>query len=153
MEMTLGKALRYKKRVVENIRNLEQDIQLSNCTVEGEERDTDVRLAVQQRSAWVKHLVNLKLAMQAATAPVQRLVLELAEVKSEISFLQRVNVTHGLSQSRYRDETSIKYNAIIRKSERDALITELQDKIDDLQSALESFNATNSITVTDPELP
>jgi len=94
MKMTLARALRYKKRVIESIRKFESDIQEVNSIVEGQERDTDVRLALKQRAAWVKHLVALKMSLQEATKPIQRLVFELAECKAEISFYQRLGTGH-----------------------------------------------------------
>lgn len=151
--MTLSRALRYKKRVVENIRRLEEDVQSNNCTVDGEERNSDVRLSMNQRASWVTHLVDLKLTIQAATQPINRLVLELAETKAEISFVQRINVTHGLSQSRFRDEASINYKAEIRRPEKDTLVTKLQDRIDDLQTRIDVHNAETTITLSTPDLP
>jgi len=151
--MTLARALRYKKRVVESIRQLEADIQVNNSRVEGEEREVDVRLALKQRAAWVTHLVHLKLAIQQATRPIQRFVLELAETKSEIAFMQRVNIEHGTQRSRFRDEQTIKLEAEIRKSERDKLVNGLQDRIDELQTKIDAHNAENLIEVTPPELP
>lgn len=151
-KMTLARGLRYKKRVVESIRQLEQTISEQNSRVAGEEQEADVRLALKQRAEWVKHLLALKLALQDATRPIQVAILELAETKSEIAFLQRMNVTHGMVASRFRDESSIRYEAIIRKGERDKLVRELQDRIDLLQTSIDSFNATNFIEISAPEL-
>ena len=152
-QMTLARALRYKKRVIETIRRLEQDIDCNNSKVEGEEREADVRLSLMQRSAWVKHLVELKLALQAKTRPIQRLVLELAETKAEIVFLQRLTVQHGTQQSHYRDEPSFKFTAMIRKGERDKMVQDLQDRIDSLQTQMDAFNMENMLEVASPELP
>jgi hypothetical protein len=152
-KMTLSRALRYKKRVVEKIRLFESDIQNSNTIVDGEERDVDVRLALKQREAWVRHLVDLKLTIQQATQPIQRLVLELAEAKSEIAFLQRVGTQHGTQQSRYSGEPSLKYVSEIRKQERDKMVSTLQDEIDKIQTKIDAHNAETTIEVTVPELP
>lgn len=38
MKMTLARALRYKKRVIEDIRKFESDIEESNSVVEGQQR-------------------------------------------------------------------------------------------------------------------
>jgi hypothetical protein len=151
--MTLSRALRYKKRVVTTIRSLEGDVQNSNTVIQGEERDADVRLALNQRAAWVKHLMDLKQAIQTASAPISRLILELAETKAEISFVQQINTRHGLAQSHYRDEPSITYDATIRKSEKDTMVETLQDKIDDLQTRIDAHNATTQISLSTPELP
>lgn len=152
-KMTLSRALRYKKRVVEKIRQFESDVQNSNTIVVGEGREVDVRLALQQRAAWVKHLVDLKLAIQTASQPIQRAVLDLAETKSEIAFLQRVGTQHGTQQSRYSGEPSLKYESEIRKQERDKMITALQDRIDTLQTLIDAHNAETRIEVSVPELP
>lgn len=152
MKMTLARALRYKKRVVESIRKFENDIQASNCIVEGEERDSDIRLSLKQRSVWVEHLIGLKLALQKATQPIQRLILELAEAKSEIAFYQRLSTEHGTVKDRYGG-TAMKYESEIRKKERDKVVKELQDRIDQLQTKIDAHNATTDIEVPDMELP
>lgn len=152
MKMTLARALRYKKRVVETIRKFESDIQEANTIVEGQERDTDIKLALKQRAAWVKHLVALKLSLQKATEPIQRLVFELAECKAEISFYQRISTEHGTVKDRYGG-APMKYESEIRKAERDKLVKELQDKIDQYQTKIDAHNATVEIEVPDAELP
>lgn len=152
MKLTLARALRYKKRVVESIKKLETDIQQCNSIVEGEERETDITLALRQRSAWVKHLIALKLSLQNATGPIQKLVFELAEAKSEIAFYQRLSTENGMVKSRY-GEPSLKYEAKIRKGERDKIVKELQDQIDRLQTKIDAHNATVEIDVPDAELP
>ena len=153
MEMTLSRALRYKKRIVEKIRKLEQDIFSNNSKVEGEEREADVRLCLGQRQAWVKHLVEFKLALQEATRPIQGLVFELAETKSELSFIQRINTTKGQVSGSYRDETTKVYTAEITKKEVDTLTETLQKNVDDLQTKIDAHNATTNVVVRDPELP
>lgn len=152
MKMTLARALRHKKRVVENIRKLESDIQEVNSVVEGQERDTDVRLALKQRAALVKHLVALKMTLQEATKPIQKLIFELAEFKAEIAFYQRLGTEHGTVKDRYGGP-SMKYEAEIRKSERDKLVKELQGWIDQYQTKIDAHNATVEIEVPDAELP
>lgn len=152
--MTLARALRYKKRVLENIRNLENDIQSNNSVVEGAERDVDVRTALKQREAWVKHLVDLKLAIQEATRPVTRLVLELAETKSEIAFWNRVDTSNGTQKDRYGyTNPEVKVQAEIRKNERDTTLKSLQERIDSIQTKIDDHNASTVIEVRSPELP
>ena len=131
-KMTLSRALRYKKRVIEKIRKFESDVQENNSKVEGEARDVDPALSIQLRESWVKHLIDLKLKIQEATRPIQKLVLELAETKAEISFYRGISTVHRMHRPRYRDEAAVKYEAIIRKPEVDSAVTTLQDKIDDL---------------------
>jgi len=153
MKMTLSKALRYKKRVVENIRNLEQEVQQNNCKIEGEERDVDVRLCLKIRAVWVRHLVELKMALQTKTLPIMRSILEMAELKAEIASLQHLQTNHGTVRATYRDALNLKYEAEIRKPERDKMIKELQAKIDDYQTTIDAYNAETLVELADPELP
>lgn len=152
MKMTLSRALRYKKRVVENIRRLESDVQLSNSVVKDEERVADVELSLRKREEWVKHLIALKLAVQKATEPIQRAVFELAEAKAECAFLQRISTQHGTTKPRYREEAAITYEAIIKKADQDKRVAALQDKIDTLQTKLDQHNATTEVEIPDLKL-
>ena len=155
MKMKLSRALRYQKRVKESIRKLETDVQSDNSKVEGEERDTDITLALAQRAAWVNHLIDLKLATQMASSDIRRDILELAECKAEISFLQRLEVQKGTIKDRWsgRDGTTMKYTTILNKNQRDGMVGKLQDKIDAFQTKIDDFNTSTKLEVTDPELP
>ena len=153
MQMKLSRALRYQKRVKETLRKLESDIHADNSKVEGEGRDTDIRLALKQRTAWINHLLELKLATQQASTEIRRDILQLAEAKSEIAFLQRLNVTKGTVRARFRDEQSTKYDAVIGKNERDTMVSALQDQIDALQTKIDNFNTSTMVEVSEPELP
>lgn len=149
-KMTLSRALRYKKRVVETIRRLETDIQTYNSRLDGTEVEVDIRKAIKDRQLWVEHLVDLKLKLQEATRPIQRLVLELAEAKSEISFWQKISVNNGKMMGMYDDKPTV-YFAEVKKTERDQSVINLQKRIDQLQTNIDAFNATNTIEIQSPE--
>lgn len=151
-KMTLSRALRYKKRVIETIRGLEADIQGYNSVLEGTDPEVDVRKALMKRKAWVEHLVLLKLQIQEATRPIQKMVLELAETKSEIVCLQRLNTTHGKVENRWGDGKPELWFAVIRKAEKDQLVADLQKRIDELQTKIDAFNAEHTIDVVAPEV-
>lgn len=148
--MTLARALRYKKRVVETIRSLEADIHANNTRAEGEEREVDVVQALAKRDTWVKHLIELKLEIQEKTKPIQRLVLSLAEAKAKIAFLARLTTTTGTVRPSYRDEAAVKYDSVIRKVDKDKQTEELQKMIDDLQTKIDAHNAETKIEVVLP---
>jgi hypothetical protein len=154
MKMKLSRALRYQKRVKESIKKTETDVQSDNSKPEGEERDTDITLALAQRAAWVNHLTDLKLATQMASADIRRDILELAECKAEISFLQRLDVQKGTVKDCWsRDTPAIKYETVINKNQRDGMVSKLQDKIDAFQTKIDNFNTSTELEVADPELP
>jgi predicted nucleic acid-binding Zn-ribbon protein len=139
--------------VIEKIRTLESEIQSNNSRIEDEERDCDVRLAWKQRTQWTRHLIDLKLRIQEATRPIQTLILELAEAKSEIAFWQRVPTVHGTQRSRFRDETTVKYVAEVRKPELDKIVADLQTKINSLQNKIDVHNAETTVEISAPDLP
>lgn len=151
MNMTLSRALRYKKRVLESIQKTESDIQLSNSVIIGTEREVDVRQVLANRTAWIKHLLDLKQAIVSATRPVERMILELAEAKAQIVFLKRVPHQSG-KVIQYSGDQPLEYNAVIRKSEIDQTVSDLQDQIDKLQTAIDQHNATTMITLECPVL-
>ena len=152
-KMTLSRALRYKKRVIETIQKLEANIRNTNSVVEGETRDHDPTLNLKLRESWVRHLVDLKLKIQDATRPIQRLILELAEAKSEICFLNQIPTTHGTQRPRFRDESVVIYESVIRQPEIDSAVSVLQDKIDELQTKIDLHNVETVIEISTPELP
>lgn len=151
-KMTLARALRYKKRVVETIRTLETDIQSYNSVLDGTEPEVDVRKALAARAIWVQHLTDLKLRLQEATRPIQRSIFELAEAKAEITLLQRLNTNHGKVPNQWGEEKPQTYFAVVRKAEKDQAIVDLQTQIDQLQTSIDAFNAATTIEVVAPDL-
>ena len=85
--------------------------------------------------------------MQDATRPIMPLVYQLAETKSEIAFWQRISTVHGKVRAHYRDEAETEYTAIIRKTDVDAKVRSLQDRIDALQTKIDAHNTSVSIEI------
>ncbi len=148
MEMTLSRALRYKKRVVEIIRTLENEITASNSVVMGEVREIDIEQAMAKRKNAVAHLLELKQALQEATKPIMCKILQIAELKSEAAFLQRIPTRQGLKAG-YQADQALVYDSVITKVAKDACILAAQDEIDNLQTQIDHHNATTKIKVSD----
>jgi len=146
--MTIAKALRYKKRVVSKISKLESDIIENNSIVEGGEREINVKAALAQREDTVRHLIDVKLAISTASAPIQRMILQCAEAKSRISFYNRVPTNHGKSKDRW-DENLTVYEAELRKQKKDQEVAELESAIDEFQSNIDAFNHANNVEFGD----
>jgi len=147
-KMTIAKALRYKKRVISKISKLESDIIENNSIVEGGEREINVPAALAQREDTVKHLIDVKMAISAASAPIQRMILQCAEAKSRISFYNRVPTNHGKSRDRW-DENTTEYEAELRKQKRDQEVAELESAIDEYQSNIDAFNHSTHVEFGD----
>lgn len=153
MKMTLARALRWKKRVVSTIRKFESDILANNSRIKGKEVEVAVSDLLVKRQDWITHLINLKMALTRASAPIQQMILTLAEAKAEIVFLSQISTTHGVVRSGYRDEAPLEYEAVLRKSAVDAKVAALQQEIDEIQTNIDGFNNANYIDVEVPVEP
>lgn len=145
--MTLAQALRYKKRLVEKIRKTEGDIQSNNSYMKENSPEVDVTELFQRRKQLVKDLIQLKLTTQTATQTIMPQILELAETKSEIAFWQRVPTTFGVQRDQWGDQPPVEYVATYRKSQVDAIVESLQDKVDSLQTQIDAYNNATEITL------
>ena len=143
--MTLSRALRYKKRLVERIGKIERDIQNSNSYRVENVPEIDVNVALAQRTELVSQLVSLKLKLQAATAPIMEMILNLAEKKAEISFWQSVDTKRGIHQDQWGDAPAVEYNSTFSRNFVDERIFEIQNQIDQLQTKIDAFNASTEI--------
>lgn len=147
-KITLARALKYKNRVVERMRKLENDVVTTNSVLQGSERDFDPKAVVAERLALERHLVELKLTLDAANKPIKEAIAKLQELKGRLAFLARINTTHGKVDARrnlYGEQGEMFYEAAIRKAELDNLIVAAQEEIDGLQERIDQYNNTTTI--------
>ena len=149
-KMNLSEVLRWQKRVVMIIRKIEGRIHLCNSAMKGTEKEFSARKLMEQRTKWVKHLIDVKLSKMKTSFPIQEHIFKLAETKAEISFLERIPITHG-AQHGYGNEKPIEWEAEIRNRERDLLVTQLQSQIDQLQKHIDAFNFATTIQLEVPQ--
>ena len=143
--MTLSRALRYKKRLVERIGKVEKDIQSANSYRVENTPEVDVQASLAQRTELVAQLVSLKLKLQAATAPIMETILNLAEKKAEISFWQSVDTKRGIHQDQWGDSPAVEYDSTFSRNFVDERIFEIQNEIDQLQTQIDAHNASTEV--------
>lgn len=144
--VNLAKALKLKNRLAGRIAKLTQNVQNYNSTQEKAEQ-IDVRAAYTERADLVRRLTDLKAAVALANAPVQRDIFLLAELKAEVTLLTGLNTKHGTVIEGYPTSGPVAYIAQFRKTEVDAMVADLEERIDALQDRLDAFNATTTIAV------
>jgi len=149
LRINLAKALKVKNRIAGRIAKLDADIKTYNSVAEGQER-LDVKGLFESRDTLVKHLVDLKVAINAANLPVQRLIYELAELKAKIDVFSKLNTQHGKAVEGFSG-TVVDYVAQYRKETVDREIRSLEREIDRIQDRLDGFNHETTILV-DPAL-
>ena len=149
-KITISRTLKYKNRVVERMRKLEGDIRNGNSVIEGAVRDINVKATLEERLALEAHLVALKGLLDKANEPIKGLIAKMQELKGRIKFLESIPSIHGVQDARrtmYGEQGSVTYNAEIRKSDFDAMISAAREEIDTIQDNIDSYNGANHIQV------
>lgn len=144
-KMNLVQGLRAKKRVKEMIMKLTDLIRSSNSVIEGGTREVDVLQAIGLRDELKNYLIDLKLALQEASRPIQRDILTISELKDQIHFYRRLDVQHGKSLSGGYSNVEVMHEAIIRKGDVDKYCFEIQKQMDTLFTKIDWFNNSNYI--------
>ena len=146
-EITLGKALKIKNRLVGRLAKVQIDIVTFNSIPEGQVGQVDVPALVKTREALVEAVVALKTAINDANREVQRTIYDLAEKKATAQFLGGVCTRHGPQPPVYPSTIEVNYVAALKKADVDAQVVKLENDIDQLQDRLDQFNHDRKIEV------
>lgn len=144
-QISLSRALKLKNRVVHRLSQLDTLIVTYNSTPE-DNQEYDARDLYKARTALTAFLVELKTAINAANQPIQKFIFELAELKSLIVMLNKVDTKHGPTLEGYSG-ARITYVAQMRKREVDREIKRVEQEIDRLQDELDRFNYKTLINI------
>lgn len=144
--MNLTKALKRKAKLANEIQKVFSKLQNSNSH---EEKRKPVYSAEDVYNEWLKlinELVELKSKIQVANQPIYSKIFRMAELKSMIQQIKRINTTSGI-QDTYRSGEAIEVTmvAFIGELDRDKLIQQWEDEVETLQDEIEEFNALTKI--------
>ena len=118
----------------------------NNSMDEGAVRSYDPKESLEQALQMVDDLVNLKTKMHMANAEVYDKIFRMSEYKSLVKYLKTLNCSQGtIVTSRYGDSTARQMTTVITEVERDALVEKYETLIDNLQTELDTHNATTHI--------
>jgi hypothetical protein len=93
-------------------------------------------------------LISLKAKIQKATAPIAEKLIELAELKGEISFYQSLNTKSGIVERDNWDNDKVvteEWKAYFDQDAVDDILRTIQTKIENLQDEIDEYNASTSI--------
>ena len=138
--LSLAKALKIKNRLAGRLAKTNLSIQQYNCTVEGRKGEVDVKELDTLRTNLVAALVDLKTAIFEANKGIYRSIILIGEKKGEIEFLSGLNTKHGTEPHGYQSQ-QVTYVSVIQKTEVDKRVKQLEKEIDDLQDAIDKYNA------------
>jgi len=145
-KISLAKALKLKNRMTGDLKTLETRVQSYNSNEKGRTVPYDGKSTYLESNALRMGIVHLKTTIQLANKPIEQEIIFLGELKAEISFLSSVPTRKGVEITvNYGKEITTEFIASISKEEIDAVIKELQSKIDDLQDKIDAHNATTMI--------
>ena len=144
--MNIKQALKEKNKLAKKVVDLMDRTNRNNSMDEGAVRSYDPKESLEQALQMVDDLVNLKTKMHMANAEVYDKIFRMSEYKSLVKYLKTLNCSQGtIVTSRYGDSTTRQMTTVITEVERDALVEKYETLIDNLQTELDTHNATTQI--------
>lgn len=146
--MTIKQALKYKNKLVSRINAEFHKASQYNSVEEGGLRPYSASEALAKYFSLSNELVELKTKIHQANTKVYDKIFLLSELKSRVSKLQILDCSEGKVMDRYsriHGEPATVKTVEITILERDALIQEIEAKIEEVQEELDLHNATTEI--------
>lgn len=144
--MNIKQALKEKNKLAKKVTDLMDRTNRNNSMDEGAVRSYDPKESLEQALQMVDDLVNLKTKMHMANAEVYDKIFRMSEYKSLVKYLKVLNCSQGtIVTSRYGDSTTRQMTTVITEVERDGLVEKYETLIDNLQTELDTHNATTQI--------
>ena len=144
--MNIKQALKEKNKLAKKVTDLMDRTNRNNSMDEGAVRSYDPKESLEQALQMVDDLVNLKTKMHMANAEVYDKIFRMSEYKSLVKYLKVLNCSQGtIVTSRYGDSTARQMTTVITEVERDDLVEKYETLIDNLQTELDTHNATTQI--------
>jgi hypothetical protein len=145
--MKIFQALKKKNQLIREINKHKDRLHKNNSVEEGNTASYDAREEWKNLQSKTEELIDLKRKISNATQPIFSNILLQGELKNYVTIFKSLNVNEGLDHTRsmYGSGTPIKRTATINAVERDKMIAEFEERIDDLQDGIDGFNAKTDI--------
>jgi hypothetical protein len=144
--MTIKQALKQKNKLIKQIAENTKLMQQYNSVEVGNQRPYSTITLLGQIMEDTMELSSLKARIHTANAPVLEKIFWMAEMKSIIAALKKMDCTEGKSnKDRYRMESELVLTSEISLVERNERIKSLESKIEEIQDTLDHFNAVTEI--------
>jgi hypothetical protein len=145
--MTLTTALKVKNRLIGQLNKIRQDINTYNATCK--DREIDIMVLWANYELAVEGLIKLKTQIALKTAKITPKLVELAEEKSKLAFLNNIPVRTGeeVVPVYYGSGamTTQKWESFITETKRRELVAKSEEQIAWLQDCIDEYNATTLI--------
>ena len=146
--VTIARALKEKNRVAGRLAKARELVGRENSKDKNVPRGIDVSETYALAKTLRDRLISIKSAISEANSPIVSKIIELDEVKSEISYLNGLDVKEGKFVSgSYGTRIETDLDAVIRQPQVLDEVTALQARADRLQDELDEFNAATKIEI------
>ena len=147
-QVSIARALKEKNRVAGRLAKAREIIQQENSKDKSLPRRVDVEASYAEAKMLEARLVAIKSAIAQANNPIVAKIIELDELKSEIAFLNGLNVKEGrFEEVSYGNKIVRDIEAVVGQARVLAEVAELQKRADVLQDALDEFNASTKVEI------
>lgn len=143
--MKLYQALKYKNKLVGEIKELEQLIQQKNSNLVGNENPFDLKLTSVDLALKRDEMVTLKVNINKANLPVVTKIFTLSELKAAHAFWSHLNTRKGKVNEGYGAAVPSEYTATFDEVEVLSRKKDIQKQIEKTQDELDQYNHTTDI--------
>lgn len=146
--VTIARALKEKNRVAGRLAKARELVGAENSQDKSVPRGVDVAAMYDLAKMLRNRLIAIKSAIAEANKPIVSKIIELDEIKSEIAFLNGLDVKEGkFVTTNYGTRIESEIDAIISKQQVLDEVAALQVSADRLQDELDEFNATTKVEI------
>lgn len=140
--MNLKKALKEKKKLQGIINNLEKKIIKYNLVEDDEVHLYDTRLLYEELRNRIEEIVSLKSKIHLANVPIFDKIFRLSELKSLAKMIQYFNCE---PRKEINGTVVNRLSPIINALDRDLLIQNIENEIEEIHDFLDNYNQITSI--------
>ena len=147
-KVTIARALKEKNRVAGRLAKARELVGSENSKDKSVPRGVDVAETYALSKVLRDRLIAIKSAIAEANKPIVSKIVELDEVKSEIAYLNGLEVKEGkFVSTNYGSRVESEIDAVIRKQQVLDEVAALQARAEKLQDELDEFNAVTKIEI------
>lgn len=145
--MKLYKALKLRKSLVGEINKLKEQIKDKNSYLVGSKNGEKFSVEESYKSLLEKidTLTNLKFVINEGNRNIQVIIYALGEYKALLTFWKEVSVDEGTKSLNVYTDKIVDYAVQFDEAKRDAIIVEIQKRVDVLQEEVDNYNYTTDI--------
>lgn len=143
-KINLATALREKNKIAKKLSEIWKLINQHNAVIAGNTRPFNMEHKLEEAFKLKDQLVKIKLAIKNANKGIDKHLIEIAELRSEIANLRKIDTREGQVADRYGREM-VTYDSEIKQVKVLDLIEARESQIDQLQDAVNQFNYDTKI--------